>query len=201
MNRIRNPASSSFITLRFCPEGELPSDIVPFDAASTVAVEDQKEAAMLNIHQCLRSGQAARALALLRASRSGKTHMSVRCSGKFLSNWSLNGSRSFRRLYWYRVVKYYCRAWWFGSKCDLSLQISPLGGCLVSALSIPIEENGTFPLLTLTTITSMLLQNKQASRPLHVHTTMQPQAKLLYVKCTRLWNKKNKKEWHLPPNN
>jgi hypothetical protein len=34
-----------------------------------VAVEDQKEAAMLNIQKCLRSGQAARALALLRASR------------------------------------------------------------------------------------------------------------------------------------
>jgi hypothetical protein len=32
----------------------------------------------------------------------------------------------------------------------------------------------------------MHLQNKQASRPLHNHTTMQPQAKLLYVKCTRL---------------
>ncbi len=37
---------------------------------------------------------------------------------------------------------------------------------------------------------SMLLRNKQASRPPHVHTTMQPpsnpQAKLLYLKCTRL---------------
>jgi hypothetical protein len=45
-----------------------------------VAVEDQKEAAMLNIQKCLRSGQAARALALLRASRSGKTHPSARYS-------------------------------------------------------------------------------------------------------------------------
>ncbi len=44
----------------------------------------------------------------------------------------------------------------------------------------------------------MQLQNKQASRPLHVHTTLQPPSKkLLYVKCTRhnanLWNKKIKK--------
>ncbi len=62
------------------PAGELPSDVVPFDAASSVAVEDQKEAAMLNIQKCLRSGQAARALALLRASRSGKTHTSARYS-------------------------------------------------------------------------------------------------------------------------
>ncbi len=68
------------------------------------------------------------------------------------------------------------------------MQISPLGGWLVSALSISNGENGKIPLLTLTltTITSMQLQNKQASRPPHVHTTMQPQAKLLYAKCTRL---------------
>ncbi len=77
---------------------------------------------------------------------------------------------------------------------------SPLVGWLVSALSIPIGENGKIPLLTLTltTITPMQLQNKHASRPLHVLTTMQPQSKLMYVKCSRtntnLWNKiKNQK--------
>jgi hypothetical protein len=38
------------------------------------------------------------------------------------------------------VLRYYCRAGLFGSKCDLSMQISPLGCRLVSALSIPIGE-------------------------------------------------------------
>ncbi len=40
----------------------------------------------------------------------------------------------------------------------------------MSALSIFFGENGSIPLLTLTltTITSMQLLNKQASRPLHV---------------------------------
>jgi hypothetical protein len=78
-------------------------------------------------------------------------------------------------------------------------------GWLVSALSIPSGENGAIPLLTLTltTITSVQLQNKQASIPPHVHITSRcnPQAELLYVKCTRLnpslWNKK---EWHWPSN-
>jgi hypothetical protein len=54
----------------------------------------------------------------------------------------------------------------------------------VSALSISIGENGSFPLLTLTltTITSMQIQNKHASRPLHVNTTMQPPSKItVYV--------------------
>jgi hypothetical protein len=53
-----------------------------------------------------------------------------------------------------------------------------LGVLLVSALSIPIGENGTIPLLTLTlTIMSMQLQNKQPSRQLHVHATVQPPEK------------------------
>jgi hypothetical protein len=41
----------------------------------------------------------------------------------------------------------------------------------------------------------MQLQYKQAARPFHVHTTCNPYAKLLYVKCARnntnLWNKKS----------
>jgi hypothetical protein len=41
--------------------------------------------------------------------------------------------------------------------------------------------------LTLTTITSMQILNKQASRPLHVHTTMQPPVNITtYNKFTRL---------------
>jgi hypothetical protein len=48
---------------------------------------------------------------------------------------------------------------------------------IVSALSIPIRENGTVSLLTLTLIMSMQHQNKQASSPPHVYTTTQPQAK------------------------
>jgi hypothetical protein len=51
-----------------CP-GSLPADVVPFDAASSVPIEDQKEAAMLNIQKCLKGQEAAKALALLRASR------------------------------------------------------------------------------------------------------------------------------------
>ncbi len=39
--------------------------------------------------------------------------------------------------------------------------------------------------------------NKQASRPPHVHITMQPPSKITVIKCTRLitnlWNKKIKK--------
>jgi hypothetical protein len=61
------------------------------------------------------------------------------------------------------------------------MQISPLGGWLVSALN---------PLLTLS-LTTIL--HKQASRPLHVHTTMQLPSKITVFKCTRpntfLWNK------------
>ena len=49
--------------------GSLPEDVVPFDAASSVPIEEQKEAAMLTIQKCLNSQQAARALALLRAAR------------------------------------------------------------------------------------------------------------------------------------
>ncbi len=57
---------------------------------------------------------------------------------------------SFGRLYWYRgVTRYYCRAGFFGSKCDFSVQISPLDGWLVFALSIPIGEKGTVTLVTL----------------------------------------------------
>ena len=53
----------------FHSAGELPTDVVPFDATSSLPVEDQKETAMMNIQKCLRNQEAARALALLRASR------------------------------------------------------------------------------------------------------------------------------------
>ncbi len=76
----------------------------------------------------------------------------------------------------------------FGSKCDLSMQISPLGGCLVSALTISIGENGTIPLLSLTliTITSMQLQTSKFPDYLTSTPPYNPQAQLLYTKCTRL---------------
>ncbi len=70
-----------------------------------------------------------------------------------------------------RCSRYYCRAGLFASKCGLSMWISP---CLtVSALSTSIGENGTIPLMTLSsnTITSIQPQNKPASSPLQVHTT------------------------------
>ncbi len=78
--------------------------------------------------------------------------------------------------------RYYCQAGLIGRKCDLPMQISALDGWLVSALSI--LENGSFPLLTLTLtiITSMQLEIKQASsrppRP-HHHVTLQRRPMLL----------------------
>ena len=43
--------------------------IVPFDAASEVPVEEQRVEAMVKIQDCLRTGQAPQALALLRSAR------------------------------------------------------------------------------------------------------------------------------------
>ncbi len=101
----------------------------------------------------------------------------------------------------YRGVTYYCRAGLFGSQCDMSMQISPWAVRTVVP-RFPVGENGSIPLLTLTltTITSMQLLNKQASRPLHVDTTMQPPSKNTVHRCTRLnTNLWNKKEWHWTP--
>jgi hypothetical protein len=63
-NWIRIRIKSTLIWL-----GTLPEDVVPFDAASSVPIEDQKETAMINIQKYLNSQQADRALALLRAAR------------------------------------------------------------------------------------------------------------------------------------
>ncbi len=81
----------------------------------------------------------------------------VQTAASIGSDSSLFGSDS--RLYWYRGVTVLLPGW-------TSMQISPSGGWLVSALSITIREKGTIPLLTLTltTITSMQLQNKQISK-------------------------------------
>jgi len=49
--------------------GEIPSDVVPFDAASDVPVEDQKEDAMKNLQKALIAKDAGKAVALLRAAR------------------------------------------------------------------------------------------------------------------------------------
>ncbi len=55
-----------------------------------------------------------------------------------------------------------------------------------SALSVPIAwgewHNSSADFLTLLTTTSMQLQNQQASRPPHVHTTMQPPSKIIVFK-------------------
>jgi len=48
---------------------ELPTDIMPFDAASDVSMEDQKVAAMRNIQKSLRNKDPASAVALMRAAR------------------------------------------------------------------------------------------------------------------------------------
>ncbi len=70
----------------------------------------------------------------------------------------------------------------------------------------PHGENGSNPLLTLTltTITSVLIQNKQASTPHHVHSTMQPPSKITVCKMYSCQYQPvkiiNQKEWHMPPN-
>jgi hypothetical protein len=63
--------------------------------------------------------------------------------------------------------RYYCRGGLFGSKCDLPRRLNSV------PTVAPFWENGTIPLLTLTltTITSMQLQNKHTSR---VQTTSRP---------------------------
>ncbi len=60
----------------------------------------------------------------------------------------------------------------------------PIGLLIRSALLISFGENGTIPLVTLalTTITSMQIQKKQASRPLYVHTTVQPSSNITVCK-------------------
>ncbi len=73
-----------------------------------------------------------------------------------------------------------------------------LGGWLVSALLIPIGENGSILLLTLTLTTS------KPSDHFTFTPTSNPQAKLLHINVlvsipTYLWNK-NQKEWHWPTN-
>jgi hypothetical protein len=89
------------------------------------------------------------------------------------------------------------------------MQISLLGGWLVSApsaLSMPIGEKGTISLLTLTltTVTSIQLQSKQAFKPLYVHTSMQGRSKItswkMYSSPIPICEIKNKKEWHWTPN-
>jgi hypothetical protein len=60
--------------------------------------------------------------------------------------------------------------------------------------------------LTLTTITTLTpIQHQKQARlgPIHIHATMQPQAKLLYVLLVSIpiCKIKHKKEWHWSPNN
>ena len=50
-------------------EGLLPTDVLPFDAASEVDMDQQKADAMLRIQQCLRSKNLLEAVALLRSAR------------------------------------------------------------------------------------------------------------------------------------
>ena len=48
---------------------DLPTDVTPFDAASDVAIDDQRAAAMFRIQESLRKMKPDDAVALLRASR------------------------------------------------------------------------------------------------------------------------------------
>ena len=49
--------------------GSLPTDVVPFDAASDISIEDQRPEAMKKIQVALLRANAGEAIALLRASR------------------------------------------------------------------------------------------------------------------------------------
>ncbi len=92
---------------------------------------------------------------------------------------------SLSRLYWYRDVTVLLPGWVVWKYKWFVLANLPIW-LLASVRTInPPLGSGTNPLLplTLTTITSMQIQDKQASRPLHVHTTMQPPSQMLYVKC------------------
>ncbi len=76
--------------------------------------------------------------------------------------------------------RYYCRAGLFGSKCDLSMQSSPLGCCLMSALSIPIGEwhnKSPADLNPITTITSMQIKTSKPPDPFTSTPPSNPQAK------------------------
>ncbi len=110
-------------------------------------------------------------------SECGSATPAERQNSAFRATWATQAVKKPGTISWIRVGL-------FGSKYYLSMQISTLGSSLVSALAIPVREYGTIPLmtLTLTTITSMQLPNKQASRPLHIHTTIQPPSKITVCK-------------------
>jgi hypothetical protein len=94
-----------------------------------------------------------------------------------------------------------CRSYWYAAamvqRCNGTtaglgyLEVNVICPCKSPHWAIvdPIGENGTIPMLNLT-LTTIFKASIQSS----LQTTLpcNPQAKLLYVKCTRL----NKNEWH-----
>lgn len=60
---------SSDLSALFQGRGELPSDVLPFDAASEVDVEQQRAEAMIRIQEAMRGHKAGEAVALFRAAR------------------------------------------------------------------------------------------------------------------------------------
>ncbi len=103
------------------------------------------------------------------------------------------------RLYWYEP--------------PLLVQAAPigksrlywLGGCLVSALSIPIGENGSIPLLTLTPIIITSMQLQTSKLPDYLSSTPPATLKHKYyiqnvLVSIPICKIINKKEWHWPPN-
>ena len=57
------------LTFTLCILGSLPEDVVPFDAASDVSIEDQKVEALKRLQGALVNQKAGLAIALLRAAR------------------------------------------------------------------------------------------------------------------------------------
>ncbi len=90
----------------------------------------------------------------------------------------------FSRLYWYRGVTVLLPGWVIWKQMWFVHAKLPIGRWTGVRTIDPHGENGSNPLLTLTltTITSMQIQNKKASTTHHVHFTMQPPSKITVCK-------------------
>jgi hypothetical protein len=123
----------------------------------------------------------------------------------FLYNFCIHLSHN-SRLYWYRGVTVLLPGWGYLEVMWFVHANLPIGRCTSVRTVDPHGENGSKPLLTLTltTITSMQIQNKQASTPHHVHSTMQPPSKITVCKMYSCQYQPlkiiNQKEWHMLPN-
>jgi hypothetical protein len=131
----------------------------------------------------------------------------------------------YRHLYWYRAASIGTVAASIGTLPLLLVQRGNGTTAGLGYLEVNVICPGNFPIgrltsvrtvdlhwgewlnssadLTPTTITPMQLLIKQASRPPHVHITMHPPSKILYINVLvsiPICEIKIQKEWHWPPN-